>query len=122
MRGPEKALRRALEIDPENAYALRNLGTLQQQSAPELALDGLQKAAQMMPDDQRAQFAYAQCLLELGQEDEADPILERVIDMDSLSDIAEMARSARRKLAHASMRANVAGGLRMDVYSTVWMA
>ncbi len=110
----EKALRQALKIDPENAYALRNLGTLQQQATPELALADLQKAAQMMPDDQRAQYAYAQCLLDLGQDDEAYPILVRVIDMDPLSEIAEMARSARRKLAHEGMRANSGGGLRMD--------
>jgi tetratricopeptide (TPR) repeat protein len=110
----EKALRQALEIDPENAYALRNLGTLQQQATPELALAGLQKAAHLMPNDQRAQYAYAQCLIDLGQEDEADPILERIIAMDRLSEIAEMARSARRQMAHETMRENVGGGLRMD--------
>jgi tetratricopeptide (TPR) repeat protein len=110
----EKALRRALEIDPENAYALRNLGALQQQTAPELALAGLEKAARMMPDDQQTQYAYAQCLIDLGQNEEADPILQRVIAMDSLSDIAELARTARRKMAHETMRDEVCGGLRMD--------
>ncbi len=110
----EKALRHALEIDPDNAYALRNLGSLQQEGAPELALAGLQKAARMMPGDQKAQYAYAKCLLDLGQGDEADSIMERVIDMDPLSEIAEMARSDRRTLAHETMRDNVGGGLRMD--------
>jgi tetratricopeptide (TPR) repeat protein len=62
----EQALRRALEIDPENADALRNLGALQQQTAPELALAGLGKAARMMPNDQQTQYAYAQCLIDLG--------------------------------------------------------
>jgi tetratricopeptide (TPR) repeat protein len=110
----EKALKRALEIDPDNAYALRNLGALQQQTAPELALAGLEKAARMMPDDQQTQYAYAQCLIYLGQNEEADPILQRVIEMDSLSDIAELARTARRKMAHETMRDEVGGGLRMD--------
>jgi tetratricopeptide (TPR) repeat protein len=110
----EKALKRALEIDPDNAYALRNLGALQQQTAPELALAGLEKAARLMPDDQQTQYAYAQCLIDLGQNEEADPILQRVIAMDSLSDIAELARSARRKMAHETMRDEVGGGLRMD--------
>lgn len=110
----EQALRRALEIDPENAYALRNLGALQQQTAPELALAGLEKAARMMPDDPQTQYAYAQCLIDLGQNEEADPILRRVIEMDSLSDIAELARTARRKMAQETMRDDVGGGLRMD--------
>lgn len=110
----EKALRQALKIDPNNAYALRNLGTLQQQATPELALAGLQKAAQLMPTDQNAQYAYAKCLLDLGQEDEADPMLERVIDMNPLSEIAEMARSDRRQMAHETMKENTVGGLRMS--------
>jgi tetratricopeptide (TPR) repeat protein len=114
MEKSEQALRRALGIDPENAYALRNLGALQQQSAPELALAGLEKAARMMPNDQQTQYAYAQCLIDLGQNEEADPILQRVIEMDSLSDIAELARTARRKMAHETMRDDVGGGLRMD--------
>lgn len=67
-----------------------------------------------MPNDQKTQFAYAQCLLDLGQEEEADPILRRIIDADSLSEIAEMARTALRNLAHETMMSNVSGGLRMD--------
>jgi tetratricopeptide (TPR) repeat protein len=117
IRRPEKseqALRRALEIDPDNAYALRNLGALQQQNAPELALADLEKAARLMPDDPQAQYAYARCLLDLGQNEEADPILQRVIAMDSLSDVAELAKTARREIAHETMRDEVAGGLRMD--------
>jgi hypothetical protein len=34
--------------------------------------------------------------------------------MDSLSDIAELTRAARRKMAHETMRDHVGGGLRMD--------
>jgi tetratricopeptide (TPR) repeat protein len=110
----EEVLRRALEIDPENAYALRNLGALQQEASPELALAGLEKAARMMPNDQQTQYAYAKCLMDLGQNEEADPILRRVIEMDSLSDIAEMARTARREMAQEAMRDDVGGDLRMD--------
>jgi tetratricopeptide (TPR) repeat protein len=110
----EQALRQALEIDPENGYALRNLGAIQQQTVPEQALAGLQKAARMLPNDQQTQYAYAQCLIDLGQNEEADPILHRVIEMDSLSDIAELARTALREMAHETLRENVGGGLRMD--------
>lgn len=110
----EQALRQALEIDPENGYALRNLGAIQQQTVPEQALAGLEKAARMLPNDQRTQYAYAQCLIDLGQNEEADTILHRVIEMDSLSDIAELARTALREMAHETLRENVGGGLRMD--------
>jgi tetratricopeptide (TPR) repeat protein len=110
----EQALRHALEIDPENAYALRNLGTLQQQTAPEQALAGLEKAARMMPNDSQAQYAYAKCLMDLGQNDEADPIFQRVIQMDTLSEVAEMARTCRREMAEEAMRDHAGGGLRTD--------
>jgi Flp pilus assembly protein TadD len=110
----ERALRQALKIDPENAYALRNLGALQQETSPAQALAGLEKAARMMPNDQRSQYGYAKCLVDLGNDDEADPILQRVIQMDPLSEIAEQARNERRRIAHETMRDNVGGGLRMD--------
>lgn len=110
----ERALKQALEIDPENAYALRNLGAIQHATSPAEALEGLEKAARMMPDDQRAQYGYALCLLKLERNDEADPILKKVIDLNPLSEIAEMARDARRKIAHETMRADAGGGLRMD--------
>lgn len=74
----------------------------------------LWKAACVLPKDQGAQFAYARCLLDLGQATEADAILTKVIDLDPLSDLAEMAKAERRKLAHETMRASVDGGLRMD--------
>jgi tetratricopeptide (TPR) repeat protein len=110
----ENAFRRALEIDPANPHALRNLGALRNQAAPEEALEDLWKAARLLPKDQGAQFAYARCLLDLGQAIEADAILTKVIELDPLSDIAEMAKAERRKLAHETMRAGVDGGLRMD--------
>ena len=110
----EDAFRRALEIDPTNPHALRNLGALRNQSAPEEALEDLWKAARLLPKDQGAQFAYARCLLDLGQSGEADAILTKVIELDPLSEIAEMAKAERRKLAHERMRASVNGGLRMD--------
>ncbi len=68
----------------------------------------------MLLNDQQTQYAYAQCLINLGQNEEADPILQRVIEMDSLSDIAELARTALRDMAHETLRENVDGGLRTD--------
>lgn len=114
VQGAKAALSRALEIDPQNAYALRNLGALLVKESPEEALPILAQAARLMPEDQAAQFAHAQCLLELGRTGEADPIFVEAIQLSPLSDIAEVARSARTSIAHKSMRSSVGGVARPD--------
>lgn len=103
-----------MEIDPQNAYALRNLGALLGKESPQEALPILERAALLMPEDQAAQYNYAQCLLELGRTDEADPIFVKAIELSPLSDIAELARTAQTSIAHRTMRSKVGGGLRPD--------
>lgn len=110
----KKALSQALEIDYTNAHALRNLGALLVRESPEEALPILVQAARLMPQDQAAQYGHAQCLLHLGRTDEADPIFVRAIELSPLSDIAELARTARTSIAHQSMRSSVGGGARPD--------
>jgi len=112
--GAKHALSQALEIDPENAYALRNLGALLVHESPDEALPILARAARLMPQDQAAQYGHAQCLLELGRTDEADPIFVKAIELSPLSDIAELARTARTSIAHESMRSSLGGGARPD--------
>lgn len=113
--GAKTALSQALKIDPQNAYALRNLGAVLMNESPEEALPVLAQAARLMPEDQAAQYGHAQCLLQLGRTDEADPIFVKAIQLSPLSDIAELARAARTSLAHDSMRSAVGGGARPDV-------
>jgi tetratricopeptide (TPR) repeat protein len=110
----KEALSQALEIDPQDAYALRNLGALLVKESPEAALPILAQAARLMPQDQAAQYGHAQCLLHLGRTDEADPIFVKAIELSPLSDIAELARTARTSIAHESMRSSVGGGARPD--------
>jgi hypothetical protein len=62
-----------------------------------------QRAAELLPDDPAAQYGYGKALLELGDPDSADPVFRRVIEMAPLSEIAEMARSARRDIAHKTL-------------------
>ncbi len=114
VQGATTSLGRALEIDPQNAYALRNLGALLGKESPQEALPILERAARLMPEDQAAQYGYAQCLLQLGRTDDADPVFVRAIQLSPLSDIAELARTARTSIAHHSMRSAVGGGLRPD--------
>jgi len=105
---------RALELDPRNAYALRNLGALLGKESPQRALPSLERAARLMPEDQSAQYGYAQCLMELGRTGEADPVLIKAIELSPLSEIAEQARTARTFIAQQSLRSAVEGGIRMD--------
>ena len=114
VQGATTSLGRALEIDPQNAYALRNLGALLGKESPQEALPILERAARLMPEDQAAQYGYAQCLLQLGRTGDADPAFVRAIQLSPLSDIAELARTARTSIAHHSMRSAVGGGLRPD--------
>jgi tetratricopeptide (TPR) repeat protein len=114
VRGATTSLERALEIDPQNAYALRNLGALLGDESPEQALPILERAARLMPEDQAAQYGYAQCLLKLGKTGDADPVFVRAIQLSPLSDIAELARTARTSIAHQSLRSAAGGGARPD--------
>jgi len=108
------SLGRALEIDPQNGYALRNLGALLGEESPEQALPILERAARLMPEDQASQYGYAQCLLRLGRTADADPVFVKAIQLSPLSDIAELARTARTSIAHQSIRSTAGGGVRPD--------
>jgi tetratricopeptide (TPR) repeat protein len=109
------SLEKALEVDPQNAHALKNLGALKSKASPDQGLPFLERAAALLPEDQGAQYGYALCLSQLGRTEEADAILRTVIELNPLSDLAELARKDRSSLAHRTMRAAVGGDLRMDV-------
>lgn len=109
-----KALERAIEIDPVNAHALRNLAAIHGKESPSRALPLMQEAARLLPDDQRSQYGLAQCLLQIGFIEEADPLLVKTISLDPLSEIAEIARTERSRIAQANLRANAGGGTRPD--------
>jgi Tfp pilus assembly protein PilF len=113
--GALKAFQRALQIDPDNAYASRNAGAIIAESNPAKALPYFEKAAAALKDDQQTLLGYGTCLLNLGRKNEADQMLTRCVELNPLSDTAEQARVTRTKLAHASMRAAVGGGARPDV-------
>ena len=104
----EEALRRSLQLDPADGYAHRNLATILMRSSPREGLEHYRLAAELLPDDQNSQFGYGLALLKSGDSESADPVLKRSIEMAPLTEIAEMARSARREIAHKTMRS--AGG------------
>jgi tetratricopeptide (TPR) repeat protein len=110
----KRALRRSLELDPDDGYGHRNLGSLIARKSPKDALPHLRRAAELLPDDQASAYGYGLALLESGDAGAADPILQKAIDLSPLSPIAEHARSARTRLAHANMRKATGGAPRLD--------
>ena len=110
----EQALRRGVELDPEDGYAHRNLGGLLIGRDRAAGLRHMAKAADLLPDDQAAQFNYGIALLNDDKLAEADKFLIRAIEIAPLSSVAEQARTARTQLAHQNMRSAVGGAPRMD--------
>ena len=109
------ALRKAIEIDPANGYALRNAGAILGETNPVEARILLEQAVRILPDDQQALLGLATCLSQLGDQDEADKLFKRCIAVNPLTNTAEHARTARTRIAHQKMRDKVDGALRMDV-------
>ncbi|MFT2722384.1 tetratricopeptide repeat protein, partial [Deinococcus sp. A31D244] len=89
-------MQKAVDADPANGYAVRNLGgVLASQGRQAEAAPHLIRAAELLPEDLRALYGAAQALQERGDDDSmtlADTYLKRIIDLDPRSDIAEEAR------------------------------
>jgi tetratricopeptide (TPR) repeat protein len=110
------ALDKAIAADPGNGYAHRNLGGLLcLQGEFTAALPHMREAHNQLPDDPQAIYGLAQCLDELGNQEEADPLFLEIIKRFPAAPVAELAREARTKLAQKNLRANVPGGFRPDV-------
>ena len=103
------SLQKALEVSPNDGYALRNLGGLLTEQSPDEALPLLERATRILPKDQRSFFAYANCLQQLGQTTEAKWAFQKVIEMDRLTPIAEEARKLGSLIAYQALRNSSAG-------------
>jgi len=113
------ALHKAVEADPGDGYAHRNLGAvLAKEGKLQEALPHLREAFHQLPNDPQTMFGLAQCLESLGGEDDlsqADGLYRSFIERFPASPMAEMARTARTKLAQRNLRAATPGGFRPDV-------
>lgn len=109
---------KAVDADPADGYAVRNLGgVLAAQGRKDEAAPHLIRAAELLPEDVRALYGASQALQERGDDDSmtlADTYLKRIIALNPRSDIAEEARTQRSRIAQATMREAVGGGLRPD--------
>ncbi|OGV66147.1 MAG: hypothetical protein A3K19_19635 [Lentisphaerae bacterium RIFOXYB12_FULL_65_16] len=111
----QKALEESVRLDPENGYTLRNLGGLLADATPEKGLQYLQRAALLLPQDQATQYGYGLCLAKTGKTEEADRVLIAAMGLAPYTNIAELCRKARPKIAHENMRSRAGGSARMDV-------
>jgi tetratricopeptide (TPR) repeat protein len=109
-----KELQTAISQQPDNLWARRNLGAgLMQAERFNEAIEHLRRATELAPTDQAAWYGLAQALQFSGDTTEADKAYIKVIGMDEFSEIAELARNARSKIAEKAFH-NATDSPRMD--------
>lgn len=109
-------LKDAVLDDPDNPWALRNLGAALVKLNRELdsAVQYLSRSAELLPDDQQSWFGLAQAQILVGDNDGGDESLIRTIELQPYSQIAEIAKHLRSQIAQKTFRTNAVGDLRMD--------
>ena len=77
-------LRREIEINPAHppSYLFRGLALMAKGDWAG-ALPDLETAALRMPDNVKAQYARARCLIQLGKRDEAEAALRKTLELDN---------------------------------------
>lgn len=114
-----EAMQKAVEADPTDGYARRNLGAMLLGAGQHAeALEQFRAARQALPHDAQTIYGLASALEAIGGEqnlEEADELYLVLIRKYPGNPLAEMARTARTKLSHQSMRAGMEGHLRPDV-------
>jgi len=99
-------LQRAVIEAPHNPWAQRNLGAcLLKLRQAEQAVEPLRKATELNPTDERAWYGLAQALELTGDIAGADAAYVKVLDIDEFSEMAELARQGRTRLAGQTFRA-----------------
>ena len=104
-----QAFQTAFRLEPENAYTRRNAAALLVGSDPAAVLPLFEKALALLPDDQLRMLGYGSCLKQLARRKEPERTFRKCLAVNSLTEIAEQARAALTKLAHATMRSRVGG-------------
>jgi Flp pilus assembly protein TadD len=118
----ESWLRLALDADPQNTHARRNLGVaLLMRGDASGATAFLAPLAEECPDDQAVLCGYGHALLASGQPEQADRVFARAIGVDPGTDAAEVARTQRSRIAHLLFRA-AAGGLSLRFDAVAYLA
>jgi tetratricopeptide (TPR) repeat protein len=110
----EEWLRKALSLEPNNRWALRNLsGTLMKQERFQESLSVIQKCLSVAPDDIAMMVAYGDCLDELGQGEESDGYYQMAIRTGGPEHIIDVAKARLTQRAETKFRER--GEIRQDV-------
>ncbi|MFN9530633.1 MAG: tetratricopeptide repeat protein, partial [Cyanobacteriota bacterium] len=116
-----QALEAAIELEPQNAFALRSLGSLLViAGALAAGIERIRQALAVAPGDLITTFNLAQALLELDPEehrDEADRLLLQVIEAQPYGELAAKAKDLRGSIASRGLRSEQPDGLRQDAVS-----
>ena len=110
----KEAMLASQAVEPDNPYTLRNLGAVYADEDPVRALPFFERAAELLPTDQASIYGYGLALMKSGNNEQADQVLQRAIEIAPYTLIAEHCRSARTEVAQKLMR-DRGGELRMDV-------
>jgi tetratricopeptide (TPR) repeat protein len=99
-------------LDPENAYALRNLGAVlaKEENYPE-ALTYLQRAYAINPKDPNTVYGLALVHRRLGHLNEADDLLVELIALNPPAPFPKLAQELRTEIASETFKVQ---GLRPD--------
>jgi len=110
----EVFLRRALMLEPENPWALKNLGAcfLKQGRAAE-AVPVFDAAIKLNSGDIQSILGLGQALEEIDRGQDADAQYQKLISMGGPDHIIDLAKERRTALAHKTMRDR--GSFRPDV-------
>ncbi len=109
-----RAFQKSVSLNPVNGCALRNLGALMGRQDPQEALKYLKRAAKLLPSDQTAQYTYGRCLMDTGRVGEADTVLKKAIALNEHSEIGNLCRETRIKIARRNLKGSIPRGLRTD--------
>ena len=111
------AFQKAVELEPDNQYALRSLGALAARAGDADAEQLLRQSLTLDPDDFYARLNLAK-LLELSDDEhelaESDQLYKNILAEDPAHAVAEEARKGLTRLATTTMRSKAVGNLRMD--------
>ena len=109
-------IKRAADGDPSNPWAHRNLAAvLVRLGKRNEAIRHFRWAIEQNPEDQQAHLGLADVLRENDKIDEADSSYRRVVEIDSTTPLAELARQALSEIAAENFREKAIDDVRQDV-------
>ncbi len=108
----------AIELEPQNSFALRSLGSLLVIAGAFAAgVARFRQTLAVAPGDLITTYTLAQAPLELDPDehrDEADRLLLQVIEAQPYGELANKAKELRGSIATCDLRADQPEGLRLD--------